>query len=106
MTPARMLRTSAQVGCIVILTAVSTWAITRPTAPTDRGHLIAMFDRAGIDVDIPSEDGTANAISVKVNGTEVTGTEGGMIIFKFDPDHQDKLTEIIVWNTKKNNAQE
>jgi hypothetical protein len=69
--------------------------------PNDRLTLEEIFDRAGIDFASPAEDGTKDAISIKVNGTEVTGVEGGMVIFKFTA--RGALDEIVVWNGKFEN---
>lgn len=57
----------------------------------DKEALIAMFDKAGIDLDDDKQQ-----VTVKVNGSEVTGTEGGQVIFKFGTRGQ--LTEMVVWN--------
>jgi hypothetical protein len=69
--------------------------------PTDKTNLISLLDKSHIDVDIPSMDETPDAISVRVNGSEVTGTEGGMIVFRFTP--RGALTGIIVWNERMSN---
>lgn len=62
----------------------------------DKEALIAMCDRAGIDVDVDK-----HAVTVKVNGSEVTGTEGGQVIFKFGSKGQ--LVGLVVWNEKLSN---
>lgn len=68
----------------------------------DKSVLLTMLDTASIDVSDPSEDKTPNAISIKVDGDKVVGTEGGLIIFKFHPKTR-ALTGIIVWNERVNN---
>lgn len=58
---------------------------------TDKQALIALFDKNRIDIDV-----SKNELTVKVNGAEVTGTEGGQVIFKFGSRGQ--LVGIVVWN--------
>ena len=66
------------------------------SGPSDRRELLDIFDRASIDVAVPSEDGTKDAISLKVNGSEVTGTERGLVVFKFTK--RGELSGVVVWN--------
>jgi hypothetical protein len=81
--------------------------IANPTPPpnSDFKTLIHMFDRAHIDIDIPAkDDNTKNTMSIDVNGTEVTGTEGGRVIFKFNK--SGTLTRIVIWNGKMSNTKD
>jgi hypothetical protein len=71
-------------------------------AHNDKRTLLAIFDKVGIPAADPSIDKTPNSISIEVNGDTVTGTEGGMVIFKFSA--KGALTEVIVWNEKTNNT--
>lgn len=59
---------------------------------TDKEALVALLDRANIDQDVAKAE-----VTIKVNGSEVTGTEGGQVIFKFGSRGQ--LTGIVVWNS-------
>jgi hypothetical protein len=68
----------------------------------DKRTLLALFDKVGIDVADPSVDKTPYSISISVNGDNVTGTEGGLVIFKFNP--KGALIEVVVWNDKVSNT--
>ncbi len=63
-----------------------------PKPVTDKEALIALLDRAQIDL-----DATKTEVTLKVNGREVIGTEGGQVIFKFGARGQ--LTQVVVWNS-------
>lgn len=62
----------------------------------DRLRLEEMFDKAGVDFDYDK-----TSITIKVNGSEVTGTEGGQVVFKFAASN--RLESIVVWNAKVEN---
>jgi hypothetical protein len=68
----------------------------------DKRTLLALFDRVGIDVSDPSVDKTPNSLSISVDGDNVTGTDGGMVVFKFDA--KGILTEVVVWNGRMENS--
>jgi hypothetical protein len=71
---------------------------------SDKAKMIEMFDQAGIDFSDPSEDHTPNAISVKVDGQNVTGIDGHTAIFIFDK--RNKMSRIVLWSTNMANQKE
>lgn len=88
-------------GCFNISAAIGDAS---PTAPTDKEVLVRMFDQARVDLSDPSEDHTSNAISIKVDGENVTGIDGHSAIFVFDNHH--KLSKIVLWETNMSNQKE
>lgn len=62
-----------------------------PQRNTVRRQVEQIFDDAGINF-----DSTVDKITVKVDGDQITGTEGGEVILKFSK--AGRLTGVVVWN--------
>jgi hypothetical protein len=72
-----------------------------PSPPIDdKTMLMKLFDKANIDFADPSEDGTPNAISIKVDGSTIIGVDGAMAIFKFT---KGSLNGVVLWTEKMTN---
>ena len=74
-----------------------------PAGVTDKDRLLQLFDTANIDVTDPSEDGTADAISIKVDGDTVIGIDGSLAVFKFK---KGKLAQVVLWSSNMHNSKE
>ena len=72
-----------------------------PSPPADdKTLLMKIFDKANIDFADPSEDGTPDSISIKVDGSAVIGTDGAMAIFKFT---KGRLNGVVLWSERMTN---
>ena len=77
------------------------WKLVSAVAQSsDKKDLMDLLDRNQIDFDPISK----RELAVRVNGENVTGTEGGEVIFQFSPNG--KLTGLVVWNAKKEQSHE